>query len=51
MTYDEAVEYLEFNVTQAYVGECTPAFINVMGYWDNKSNEKLRTGKKNLEAR
>jgi len=27
MTYDEAVEYLEFNVTQAYVGEHTPAFI------------------------
>ena len=30
MTYDEAVEYLEFNVTQAYVGEHTPAFLNVM---------------------
>ena len=27
MTYDEAAEYLEFNVTQAYVGENTPAFI------------------------
>ena len=27
MTYDEAAEYLEFNVTQAYVGEYTPAFI------------------------
>ena len=26
-THDEAVEYLEFNVTQAYVGEHTPAFI------------------------
>ena len=26
-TYDEAVEYLEFNVIQAYVGEHTPAFI------------------------
>jgi hypothetical protein len=26
-THDEAVEYLEFNVTQAYVGENTPAFI------------------------
>ena len=25
--YEEAVEYLEFNVTQAYVGEHTPAFI------------------------
>ena len=30
MTYDEAVEYLNFNVTQAYVGEHTPAFINVV---------------------
>ena len=30
MTYDEAVEYLEFNVTQAYAGEHTPAFLNVM---------------------
>ena len=30
MTYDEAVEYLEFNVTQAYVGEHTPAFIRGM---------------------
>ena len=29
MTYDEAVEYLEFNVTQAYVGEHTPAFIKL----------------------
>jgi Zn/Cd-binding protein ZinT len=27
MTYDEAVEYIEFNVTQAYVGEHTPAFL------------------------
>ena len=36
MTYDEAVEYLEFNVTQAYVGEHTPAFITVMGYWDKE---------------
>ena len=29
MTYDEAVEYLEFNLTQAYVGEHTPAFIKL----------------------
>ena len=29
MTYGEAVEYLEFNVTQAYVGEHTPAFIRL----------------------
>ena len=31
MTYDEAVEYFHFNVTQAYVGEHTPAFINLQG--------------------
>jgi hypothetical protein len=30
MTFEEAVEYLDFNVTQAYVGEHTPAFISVM---------------------
>ena len=30
MTPDEAVEYLDFNVTQAYVGKHTPAFISVM---------------------
>tara|TARA_B100000959_G_scaffold276043_1_gene330220 strand:+ start:607 stop:933 length:327 start_codon:yes stop_codon:yes gene_type:complete len=30
MTYDEAVEYFNFNVTQAYVGEYTPAFIDIM---------------------
>jgi hypothetical protein len=30
MTHDEAVEYIEFNVTQAYVGEHTPAFIYPM---------------------
>jgi len=29
MSYDEAIEYLEFNVTQAYVGEYTPAFIRL----------------------
>ena len=29
MDYGEAVEYLEFNVTQAYVGEYTPAFIKL----------------------
>ena len=29
MTHCEAVEYLEFNVLQAYVGEYTPAFIRL----------------------
>ena len=27
MTWEEALEYLEFNVIQAYVGAYTPAFI------------------------
>ena len=29
LSRDEAIEYLEFNVTQAYVGEHTPAFIKL----------------------
>ena len=29
MTYDEAVEYMDFNVTGADVGEHTPAFIRL----------------------
>lgn len=27
MTYDEAEEYMEFNVLGAYVGEATPVFL------------------------
>ena len=34
MTYDEAVEYMNFNVTQAYVGENTPAFIHMIAERD-----------------
>jgi len=30
MTWEEASEYLTFNVTGAYVGEFTPAFIKVL---------------------
>ena len=29
--YDDAVEYLNFNITQAYAGEHTPAFIRGIG--------------------
>jgi hypothetical protein len=29
MSYDEAVEYFEYNVTGAYVGEYTPAFATI----------------------
>lgn len=28
MTYDEALEYLEFNTFRAYVGEMTPIYVN-----------------------
>ena len=31
MTYEEAVEYFNYNVNQAYVGEHTPAFMTPMG--------------------
>lgn len=30
MGWEEAVEYLEFNVLGAYVGETTPAFVRVL---------------------
>ena len=29
MSYEEAVEYMDFNVTGAYVGEKTPVFVRV----------------------
>jgi|WetSurMetagenome_2_1015567.scaffolds.fasta_scaffold19379_10 hypothetical protein len=29
MTYDEAVEYFEFNIAGAYIGENNPIFIEV----------------------
>jgi|TARA_R110000751_G_scaffold16321_1_gene51726 hypothetical protein len=38
MTTEEAVEYFEFNVTGAYVGEFTPAFIHLFDEkWDSVS--------------
>lgn len=30
MSYDEAIEYFEFNVKGAYVGEGTPAFATLL---------------------
>ena len=41
MTYDEAVEYMDFNVTQAYVGENTPAFIRVTAERDYLNLKEL----------
>ena len=29
MSYEEAVEYMDFNVTGSYVGEKTPVFVRV----------------------
>jgi hypothetical protein len=29
MTFDEAMEYLDFNVVGAYVGELTPIFVEI----------------------
>lgn len=30
MSYDEAVEFMEYNVTGAFVGDATPAFIHTI---------------------
>ena len=36
MTLEDAIEYMNFNVTQAYVGEYTPAFMFPFdGEWDS----------------
>ena len=32
MLYDEAIEYMEFNVVSAYVGEKTPIFLTTSFY-------------------
>lgn len=32
MSYEEAVEYFDFNVEQAYVGEATPMFIDLIKF-------------------
>ena len=31
MTYDEAIEYFEYNQGNAYVGEGTPVFVETLG--------------------
>lgn len=36
MTYEEAVEYYEFNIIGAYVGEKTPEFIDTIQSWDKE---------------
>jgi len=34
MSYEEALEYFEFNVVGAYLGEKTPIFLNYNNYED-----------------
>ena len=34
MTEDEAIEYFEFNVIGAWVGETTPCFLDTSPVWD-----------------
>lgn len=38
MPYEDAVEYFDFNVESAYVGECTPLFLQ---YMDRKQIDNL----------
>lgn len=33
MTYEEALEYYDFNIVGAYVGEKTPGFIDTIKSW------------------
>lgn len=39
MTFEEAVEYFDFNVTGAYVGEHTPAFVTFFDKDTQKGDE------------
>ena len=32
MTYDDALEYMEYNVVDAYVGKKTPAFVKKLNF-------------------
>ena len=35
MSYEEAVEYFDYNIFQAWVGEQTPMFVSPMEEYDN----------------
>jgi hypothetical protein len=41
MTYDEAVEFFEFNILGAWVGDQTPAFFSKASLEDLKEEEDL----------
>ncbi len=40
MTREEAVEYFEYNIIGAYVGEQTPAFIDTIDSWETQKEEE-----------
>lgn len=40
MTIDDAIEYLDYNVVNAYVGEKTPMFVVLDAYLQEKPDEK-----------
>ena len=39
MSDEEALEYFDFNVQGAWVGESTPVFLDDIPYWTNESEE------------
>jgi hypothetical protein len=41
MTYDEAVEFFEFNILGSWVGDQTPAFFSKASLEDLKEEEDL----------
>lgn len=41
MSYEEAVEYFTYNVEGAYVGEKTPAFIDIFILSENKTEKHI----------
>ena len=40
MSYDEALEYFEFNILGAYVGEQTPVYMHVPDFKTTKKEKK-----------
>lgn len=45
MTYDEALEYFEFNILAGYVGEQTPVYMHLPDFKTNKSTQTNRKRK------
>ena len=40
MNLDEAMEYYEFNILGAYMGEHTPVYLDLMPLWETKCMEQ-----------